>query len=169
MGRWSRNELEVAFENYQKVALKAGTSGDWRPWADLFTEDATYVEHGFGTICGREAIYNWISTIMKPFPNCEMKFFPIEWYLIDKSRGWISCYVWNRMSDPGDGTLHQEGNLTLLKYAGDGLFSYEEDAYNPVNFGTMIMGWMEARRRCEAGESSAEKRHIGTLKEDMKQ
>ncbi len=169
MGRWSREELEEAFDNYQKVALKAGTSGDWRPWADLFTEDATYVEHGFGTLCGREAIYNWISTIMKPFPNCEMKYFPIEWYIIDEEKGWISCYVWNRMVDPGDGSLHQEGNLTLLKYAGNGLFSYEEDAYNPTNFGTMIMGWIEAKKRCDDGESSAAKRHIGTLKDDMKQ
>lgn len=168
MSRWTREELEEAFDNYQKTALAAGTSGDWRAWADLFTEDATYVEHGFGTLCGREAIYNWISTIMKKYPNREMKYFPIEWYMVDESRGWISCYVWNRMADPGDGSLHQSGNLTLLKYAGNGRFSYEEDAYNPANFGKMVLGWMEAKKRCESGESSVEKRHIGTLKNDMK-
>ena len=38
MGRWSRTEIEAAFENFQKVALRAGTSGDWDPWADMFTE-----------------------------------------------------------------------------------------------------------------------------------
>ena len=143
MGRWKRKELEEGFENYQRVALEAGTSGDWRPWADLFTEDATYVEHGFGTLCGREAIYNWISTIMKPFPNCEMKYFPIEWYMIDEERGWVVAQVWNRMVDPGDGSLHQAYNFTLLKYAGNMKWSFEEDIYNPGNFGEMIKGWQE--------------------------
>ncbi len=64
MGRWSRDELEEAFQIYQETALKAGTSGDWRPWADLFTEDATYIEHHCGTFGGREAIYNWIQSAM---------------------------------------------------------------------------------------------------------
>jgi hypothetical protein len=164
MGRWKREELEEAFESYQAVALKAGTSGDWRPWANQFTEDATYVEHGFGTLCGREAIHNWISKIMKSFPNREMRYFPIEWYIIDKERGWISCYVWNRMSDPGDGSLHQEGNLTLLKYAGKGLFSYEEDAYNPANFQRMVMGWMEIKKLCDEGKAGADKRHGENMK-----
>ena len=53
MGRWSRDELEEAFANYQAVALAAGTSGDWNPWADLFTEDATYVEAHYGRFGGR--------------------------------------------------------------------------------------------------------------------
>jgi len=145
MGRWSRQELEDAFENYQAMALQAGTSGDWRPWAELFTEDATYVEHLYGTLGGREAIYDWIQKTMHTEPNDQMKHFPIDWYLIDEERGWIVCKVWNRMADPGDGSLHQEYNFTLLKYAGHGRFSYEEDIYNPAHFGRMIKGWLERR------------------------
>ena len=53
MGKYPRQEIEDAFEHYQAMALKAGTSGDWNCWADLFTEDATYVEHLFGTFGGR--------------------------------------------------------------------------------------------------------------------
>ena len=56
MGRWSRDELEEAFDAYQKTALAAGTSCNWREWADMFTEDATYVEHSYGEFGGREAI-----------------------------------------------------------------------------------------------------------------
>ena len=44
------------------------------------------------------------------------------------------CEFQNRMRDPGDGSIHQEPNISVLKYAGDGLWSYEEDAYNPMNF-----------------------------------
>ena len=146
MGRFTRAELEDAFAHYQKTALEAGTSGDWNPWADMFTEDATYIEHLFGTLGGREAIRNWISTTMSTAPNDQMKYFPVEWYMIDEERGWFTMLVWNRMVDPGDGSLHQAYNFSLLKYAGGGLWSFEEDIYNPDHFKTMVVGWLKLRK-----------------------
>jgi uncharacterized protein (TIGR02246 family) len=146
MGRFSRAELEEAFQNYQETALEAGTSGDWTKWADLFTEDATYIEHLFGTLGGREAIRNWISKTMSETPNDQMKYFPVEWYVIDEEKGWVVAQVWNRMVDPGDGSLHQAYNYTLLKYAGNGKWSHEEDIYNPAHFQTMIVGWLKLRK-----------------------
>jgi len=155
MGKYSRQEIEGAFERYQQTALAAGTSGDWNPWADLFTEDASYVEHLFGTFGGREAIRRWISSTMAEYPNCEMKYFPVEWYIIDEERGWVVYQVWNRMVDPGDGSLHQAYNFSLLKYAGHGLWSYEEDIYNPRPFQDMVRGWLETRKLCQ-GKGGAE-------------
>jgi hypothetical protein len=146
MGRWTRQELETAFENYQRVAREAGTSGDWSKWAELFTEDATYVEHHYGTFGGREAIRRWISETMAAGAAREMKYFPIEWYVIDEERGWIVGQVWNRMQDPGDGSLHQAYNFTLLKYAGNGQFKYEEDIYNPASFQAMMRGYLERKQ-----------------------
>ena len=147
MGRWSRKEIEEAFEHYQRVALEAGKTGDWNAWADLFTEDCTYVEHQFGTFGGREAIRRFWNKVMKRYPNCEVKYYPVEWYIIDEERGWVACYVWNRMSDPGDGSLHQAGNMTLLKYAGNGQWLYEEDAYDRQNMIKMVQGWEEVKKR----------------------
>ena len=83
---------------------------------------------------GREAIRKWIVDTMTTPPVDQMTSFPIEWYMIDEDRGWITCHVWNRMADPGDGSIHQAYNFTLLKYAGDGLWSYEEDIYDPKHF-----------------------------------
>ncbi len=145
MGRWSRSEIEEAFVEYQKRAAASGASGDWRPWAELFTEDASYREHLFGEFSGREAIHEWISKTMTDYPGREMPEFPIEWYVIDAEKGWVICQVWNRMRDPGDGSLHQEANITILHYAGDGRWSYEEDVYNPYRFGTMLAAWEAAR------------------------
>ncbi len=151
MGRWSRAELEEAFETYRETALAAGVSGKWDAWADLFTEDATYVEHLFGKLGGRDAIRHWITTTMAASPNNQMKYFPIEWYMIDEEKGWIVAQVWNRMVDPGDGGLHQAYNFTLLKYAGHGRWSYEEDIYNPQHFQDMIRGWFAAKKNAESG------------------
>ena len=150
MGRWSRQELEEAFDNYQKMALQAGTSGDWRCWADLFTEDATYVEHLYGEFGGREAIYDWIQTTMSTAPNDEMIYFPIDWYTIDEEKGWVICEVLNRMEDLGDGEIYQEPNITILHYAGNGLFRYEEDAYGRQRMGEMVVRWMKAKERLAA-------------------
>jgi uncharacterized protein (TIGR02246 family) len=146
MGRWSREELENAFEHYQTTARTAGTTGDWGLFADLFTDDATYIEHHYGTLGGREAIRTWITSTMGTYPGSEMVHFPMEWYVIDDDRGWVVCQVWNRMVDPGDGSLHQAYNFTLLKYAGKNQWSYEEDIYNPAHFATMVKAWTDRKQ-----------------------
>ncbi|HKY15303.1 MAG TPA: nuclear transport factor 2 family protein [Microthrixaceae bacterium] len=154
MSRWNRAEIEAAFDRYQAAALKGGTTGDWDDWVDCFTEDCTYNEHMYGVMGGREAIRTWIHKVMvETYPGNEMPHFPIDWYVVDEERGWIVCKVWNRMRDPGDGSLHQAYNLTILHYAGGGRFSYEEDIYNPHHFGVMIKGWEERKAKLEAGPS----------------
>ena len=146
MGKWSREELQHAHDHYMEVAQRAGASGKWREWADMFTEDATYVEHHYGTFEGREALYAWISETMAEWPNSEMKEFPHDWCICDEERGWWVCQIENRMADPGDGRLYQASNLTVLHYAGDMRFSYEEDVYNPSEFAPMISDWMAAKQ-----------------------
>jgi SnoaL-like domain len=151
VGQWSRDEIETAFAEYQRRAADAGASGEWRGWADVFTDDATYIEHHYGTFTGRNAIYEWISSTMSEYPGRDMPEFPIGWYVVDDERGWVVCQVWNRMRDPGDGSVHQEYNFTLLKYAGDGKWSYEEDIYNPLRFGAMVAEWEAARDAASSG------------------
>ncbi|MBV8985299.1 MAG: nuclear transport factor 2 family protein [Acidimicrobiia bacterium] len=145
MTHWAREELEQAFETYQRVAAEAGRTGDWASWADLFTEDGEYVEHLYGTMRGREAIRAWISETMSTYPGNAMPAFPIGWSVIDEDKGWVICQVWNRMEDPGDGSIHQAYNVTILKYAGDGRWSYEEDIYNPAHFASMIKAWEQRK------------------------
>ena len=143
MGKWSRDELQRAHDHYVEVAQEAGRSGNWRPWAEMFTPDATYVEHHYGIFEGREAIHTWISDTMAQWPNSEMKEFPHDWCVCDEERGWWICQIENRFVDPGDGGLYQAYNLTVLKYAGDGRGSSEEDVYNPATFIEMIKVWSE--------------------------
>ncbi|MGH3971666.1 MAG: nuclear transport factor 2 family protein [Mycobacterium sp.] len=154
MGQWSRAEIESAFKRHEEVVVGIGSSWDWSRFADEFTEDATYVEHTYGTLQGREEIRNWIVSTMNAFPGSEMPCYPTSWYSIDEDRGWVFCEILNRMRDPGDGSIHQAATITILKYAGDGLWSYEEDAYNPMNFLPMVREYVQ---RCKT---------LGTASED---
>lgn len=146
MPAFTTEEIDSAFVRYQDAAAEAGRTGDWRGWSELFTDDAVYLEHLFGEFHGREAIHGWIQSAMSEWPNSAFTSFPIEWSVIDPERGWVVCQVWNRLEDPGDGSVHQEYNLTVLHYAGDGLWSYEEDVYNPQRFADVVGAWMQRCR-----------------------
>ena len=144
--RWPRAELESAFRHYQDEVDRIAGAGDWARFADLFTEDATYVEHAYGTFTGRAEIRAWITRTMAAFPGSQMPRFPIAWHVVDEERGRIVCEVWNEMSDPGDGRAHGAGNLTILTYAGEGLWAGEEDVYNPATFLRATRAWCRAAR-----------------------
>jgi hypothetical protein len=146
MGRYSRDEIVAAFDHYQTVAFEAGQSGRWDAWADLFTEDAHYIEHLYGEFRGREEIRSWISSTMSVWPNSAFTSFPVEWYTVDEARGWVIAHIWNRLEDPGDGSVFQEYNLSVLHYAGDGRWSFEEDVYNPEKFAVVVGAWLERRK-----------------------
>ena len=150
MPKFTRDEIEQAFQTFQDRAKAAGKSHDWEEWSHCFTEDADYYEHHYGRMKGRQAILDWITSTMNEPLFAEMTEFPIDWYMIDEERGWVIAQVWNRMIDPGDGSLHQAYNFTLLKYAGNMKWSYEEDIYNPAHFKDMIRGWMEKKKSLEA-------------------
>jgi ketosteroid isomerase-like protein len=148
MGLWSRQEIEDAFARQQQVVREIGESWDWSRYANLFTEDATYNEHTYGKMAGRERIREWIVATMNVFPGSEMPFYPVSWSSVDTDKGWVITEIMNRMKDPGDGTVIERPCITILKYAGDGLWSYEEDAYNPMNFLPMVQEYVERSHRC---------------------
>ena len=149
MAKYSREELQAAHDNFVEVAGQCARSREWRPWADLFTDDADYFEHTFGKFHGPDEIYAWIQNLMNQWPNSEMDDFPHDWCVCDEERGWWICQIENRFRDIGDGKIYQAHNLTVLHYAGNNKFSYEEDAYNPTNFVPMVNEWMAAAARSD--------------------
>lgn len=137
------DEIEQAFTDYQATVADIVRTGEWARFADMFTPDATYEEHAFGTFRGREAIRGWAVKTMTSFPGNTMSSFPIAWHVVDAPTRRVICDVRNLMPDPGDGSSHEASNLTILTYAGDGLWSREEDVYNPMRFARMAARWAE--------------------------
>ena len=146
MPAFPRVEMEEAFARYQAAANHAGATGDWGPCVECFAPDVHYVEHLYGEFRGREAVLEWITATMEPWPITHMQLFPWDWYTVDEEQGWIVGQVENRFVDPGDGQVYEGANWTRLVYAGDGLWASEEDVYNPAHFGEVVKAWLEAWR-----------------------
>jgi len=130
-------EVRAAFEHFVRV----GDSGDWDAWADLHTEDGVWVEHHLGTFHGREAIRQAITSVMAQAPR-EM-YFPVDWSVIDGNR--VVYYPAQCLPDPtGGDEEYRFGCVTILEYAGDGQWSYQEDLYNPKEGEAMFTRWIAA-------------------------
>lgn len=151
MPAFTREELDAAVRHYNEVSARAGVTHNWDIFADLFTEDATYWEHLYGVRKGRETIRPWIKETMATYPGSEMPHFSCDWYVLDEQEGRAVLYLQNQMRDPGDGSVFSAPNVTILLYAGDNLWSYQEDVYNVDDFANMIGAW-EARVRELGGE-----------------
>ena len=144
---YTREEIESAFERFKATAAEAGRTGDWRPWVECFTPDVHYIEHLYGEMNGRDEVLAWIERTMNAWPFTHMQEYPWDWVTIDAEQGWVVGQVENRFIDPGDGLVYEAANWSRLVYAGDGLFSSEEDVYNPAEFQPMLEGWLEAWAR----------------------
>jgi hypothetical protein len=117
------SEVEDAFRNYLRLG---NVEEDWPAWAALFTDDALYIEHVFGTMHGRDAIKAWIVPTMAANPAVYGVYI---WHMVDGDR--IAFYLQNRRDhpDPSLGAI-EFPSLSILEYAGDGKFSAEEDFYS---------------------------------------
>ncbi|MCG8591872.1 MAG: nuclear transport factor 2 family protein [Proteobacteria bacterium] len=137
MSEFSREEVMAAWKH--RMALQ--DADDWEAFGRTFTPDALYVEHHEGTFRGREAILAWLVPVMQ---QCRGWTYPVEWVAIDGNR---VIHKWsNRL--PGtrpDGSHYEFAGMTVMEYAGGGLFSHQEDMYNWEEVVPVLKEWAAAQ------------------------
>lgn len=138
---FAREELVEAFARFEQTVARAAETRDWDTWVRQYTPDVEYIEHAAGTMHGREAVRAWITKTMTEFPGSHMTSFPTLWSVIDEPTGRIIMELDNPMADPGDGTIISATNISIITYAGDGLWCRQEDIYNPLRFVKATMKW----------------------------
>jgi hypothetical protein len=143
MGKYPHAELMQAYEHYSRTVDGCSTSGDWSPYADLFTPDVTYIEHAYGTFYGREEVRRWIVAVMAPFPHMRFRH---SWTAVDETNDAVVVEIQNVLDHPVDaGVEFSFPNITRLVYGGEGLFASEEDVYNPARDAPRAVGaWIKA-------------------------
>jgi ketosteroid isomerase-like protein len=125
-----REEVQAAADRYR--TLREAVDRGEQPWtalADLFTDDAVYIDPAWGRVEGRGAIAEFIEESMTGLEDWS---FPVEYIAIE---GDVVVIKWTQVlpgERPDGGRWTQSGYSTLV-YAGDGRFSYEEDLLNMVH------------------------------------
>ena len=144
---FTRDELADAFRAFEKTVDDAARTRDWDPWVDQYSDDIVYVEHAAGTMRGREQVRTWIWKTMESFPGSHMTSFPSLWKVYDEATNRVICELDNPMRDPGDGTIISATNISIVTYAGDGLWCRQEDVYNPLRFVSAATKWCKNARK----------------------
>jgi hypothetical protein len=130
MTSFPREEVEQAFQHYYTVGI---VNEDWVAWSQLFTDDATYHDHFWGTFVGPSEIERFLEGTMSAAPQVYSAY---HWHNIDGNR--VVYQIVNQADSPVAGELPMGfRSLQVLTYAGNGKFSSEEDwwvLYDMVRF-----------------------------------
>jgi limonene-1,2-epoxide hydrolase len=152
---FTRDELAAAFAIFEQNVAQAAAARNWDTWVQHYTDDVTYVEHAAGTMHGRDEVRTWIRRTMSTFPGSHMTAFPSLWTVIDEPTGRVLCELDNPMRDPGDGTIISATNISIVTYAGDGLWRRQEDVYNPLRFVQAGLKWCRKAEQLGTLDSEA--------------
>jgi ketosteroid isomerase-like protein len=120
-------EVRAAVDAY--VALRERIEAGEKTWidlADFFTDDAVYIDPAWGRIQGIHEIREFLVDSMRGLEDWR---FPMRFAAIE---GDDVVTVWTQVL-PGqrpDGDRYEQTGVSLLRYAGNGKFSYEEDLLN---------------------------------------
>jgi len=152
-GKFSHSEVEEAFLEY----VRRANINDWNLYADMFTDECVYIDHHFGTFRSPQAIKDWMNPLMAT--QSEMRFVP-GFHMIEGDR--VINYNWNRWPNPdGSGEpydayphtgpvsryRYQFPCMTMNRYAGNGLFWFEEDIYSPSAYIEVKSAWQREMKR----------------------
>ena len=133
-----------ALETYERFAalrdrIDVGEKS-WSELADFFTDDAAYIDPAWGRVEGREAIREFFLQSMAGLTGYGWST-PENWTMVDGHR---LISQWDQiLGHREDGSPWRVPGLSILYYAGDGLFCYSHDMLNMTHIGQTMkaMGW----------------------------
>ena len=135
MPAFPREELDEMVERWLDANRRAEAAGDWRPLADLYTEDATY-GWNFGPkeefmAVGREEIRD--IALGLEMGGLDGWTYPYEEILVDDRKGQV-LGLWRQIADAKrpDGTSYEVGGIggSWFRYAGNFQWSWQRDFFD---------------------------------------
>jgi hypothetical protein len=137
---YGRDEVEAAFRHY---FLTGPVGEDWIAWSRLFTPDASYNDHFWGTFHGPAEIQRFLEGTMSFAAHV---YSPLVWYNIDGAQ--VVYKVVNRADNPEPGGEPIEfPSLQVIKYAGDGKWASEDDWWTVAEMKLFNQRYQAARER----------------------
>ena len=147
MPAYPREEIEEMVQRWLEANRVAEAAGDWKPMADLYTEDATY-GWNFGPreefmAVGREEIREIaLGSEMFGLDGWE---YPYQEILIDNRKGQV-IGLWKQVADAkrADGSDYEIGGIggSWFRYGGDFRWSWQRDFFDFGNAAALFLGMM---------------------------
>jgi len=149
MTAFPRAELDEMVERWLQANRDAEAAGDWRPMADLYTENATYGwNYGPDTdfmAIGRDEIRNLaLGAEMGGLDGWQ---YPYEELLVDAERGMVVGF-WRQVADATrpDGTNYEVAGIggSWFGYAGNFQWAWQRDWFDFGNAASVFMEMLTA-------------------------
>jgi hypothetical protein len=141
---YPRAELEEMMQRWIDTNRECEKLGDWRPLAELFTEDATYGWNlgpkGEFMAVGREQIRD--IALGREMGGLDGWTYPYQDILIDDARAMVVGF-WKQIADArrADGTEYVVAGIggSWFRYAGNFQWSWQRDFFDFGNAATLFM------------------------------
>jgi len=120
-------EVSAALASYVSLRERiAAGEAMWTDLAELFTDDAVYIDPAWGRLQGKSKLLEFFDESMRGLEGWE---FPIEFTAIS---GNTVVIKWTQQlpARKQDGSRYEQSGVSTLVYAGNGKFCYEEDLLN---------------------------------------
>ena len=145
----TRAELEEMVERWLQANRDCEAAGDWRPMAELYTEDATYGwNYGPNTdfmAVGRDEIRD--IALGAEMGGLDGWQYPYEEVIIDEKKGFVVGF-WRQVADEKrpDGSTYEVAGIggSWFKYAGNFQWSWQRDWFDFGNAAALFMEMMAA-------------------------
>ncbi len=167
MPGFPREELEEMVRRWLEANARCEVTRDWRPMAELYTEDATY---GWNAGPNDEFMAVGRDEIRELALGLEMAglegwSYPYQRVLVDDRQGEVMG-LWQQVADATreDGSPYEIAGLggSWFRYAGEGMWSWQRDFFDVGNAGATFLamagkgvltpGMQQRLERAMAGE-----------------
>jgi hypothetical protein len=162
---YSYEELAEMVKRWLEANRRAEAAGDWKPMADMYTEDATYgwnlgPREEFMAV-GRDEIRD--VALGQEMGGLDGWNYPYQKVLIDPQKGEVIGF-WKQIADTKrpDGTRYEVPGIggSWFRYGGDWRWSWQRDFFDVGNATALFLEMIEAdalspgmRRRVERAAS----------------
>ncbi|MFB4316811.1 hypothetical protein [Actinomadura sp. 21ATH] len=149
MPEFSREEMDDMVQHWLDENKRCEELGDWRPLADLYTEDATYgwnmgPNQDFMAI-GRDEIRN--IALGQEMGGLDGWTYPYQSILVDERKGEVVGF-WKQIADVRreDGGAYEVAGIggSWFRYAGNRQWSWQRDWFDLGNAAAIFMEMMRA-------------------------
>lgn len=133
---YTKEEIEAAFLAFEETHERCFHGDvDWAELSSFLTDDVDYTDPGWGRFHGAKDVAKFLQDSMA---GLEAWDFPMRWYIVDDTHVVKKYSMVLTEPRKTDGSCYEISGVYMMRYAGDGKFSWVEDQCDMNHFMDVI-------------------------------